>query len=437
MYKCICCAAVILSITACQRKSLPKVETVSKSPTNILIHSADSFVGPCEPSIAINPNNTDQIVAGSVLDNVYTSSDGGRTWTKDHMQSPYGVYGDPVVRYGYDGTVYFAHLSNPVDKAFTSPEFLDRIVVQRSLDGGSTWNGGTYPAIRGDKDQDKEWLYIDPSSGKVLMTWTEFDKYGSKDTSDRSRILYSHSLDSGLTWSQPLAISQIEGDCIDSDNTTEGAVPTILADGTTLVSWSMGGMIYLDRSRDGGLTWLDQDIAVSEHVGGWDIEVPGIGRVNGMPILEADISSGPHAGRLYINWSDQRNGTDDTDIWITTSDDQGSTWTAAKRVNDDAPGKHQFFSWMDVDPVTGYIYIVFYDRRAHEDTMTDVYLAYSKDGGQTFTNELISEEPFKPNKSIFFGDYNDIAAYNGVVRPIWTRLDNFKLSVWTAIIDIK
>ncbi|TAE05344.1 MAG: exo-alpha-sialidase, partial [Bacteroidetes bacterium] len=112
-------------------------------------------------------------------------------------------------------------------------------------------------------------------------------------------------------------------------------------------------------------------------------------------------------------------------------------WSKPKRVNDDGAGKHQFFNWMAVDPVTGYIHVVFYDRRNYNDSQTDVWLATSKDGGETFQNEKISETPFKPNKYVFFGDYNNISAYKGVVRPIWTRLDGTKLSVWTALIEKK
>ena len=91
---------------------------------------------------------------------------------------------------------------------------------------------------------------------------------------------------------------------------------------------------------------------------------------------------------------------------------------------------------MDVDPSTGYIYVVFYDRRAYDDAQTDVYLAYSKDGGQTFINQKISEMPFTPNKRIFFGDYNDISAVNGSIRPIWTVANGGRLSVHTALVEM-
>ncbi len=90
---------------------------------------------------------------------------------------------------------------------------------------------------------------------------------------------------------------------------------------------------------------------------------------------------------------------------------------------------------MTVDPATGYIYIVYYDRRNYTDTKTDVYVARSTDGGETFTEFKVSQSPFTPTSSIFFGDYTGIAALNGKVYPIWTRLENNQRSVWIAIIQ--
>ena len=62
-------------------------------------------------------------------------------------------------------------------------------------------------------------------------------------------------------------------------------------------------------------------------------------------------------------------------------------------------------------------------------------MAVSKDGGNSFQNFKISESPFAPWSSVFFGDYTNVSAFNNVVRPIWTRLDQNGLSIWTAIID--
>jgi hypothetical protein len=64
-----------------------------------------------------------------------------------------------------------------------------------------------------------------------------------------------------------------------------------------------------------------------------------------------------------------------------------------------------------------------------------VFLAYSTDGGATFTNQKISTSPFIPVSSVFMGDYTNITAHNGIIRPIWTRLDNGQESIWTALLS--
>ena len=417
-------------------KDLQKQISVPTTIKNVMIDSTTIPYSVCEPSICISPVNQDIIIAGSVLNNVYTSLDGGKSWSKDKLQSSHGVFGDPVIRADFDGNFYFSHLSNPTGKAYQDDEFLDRIVVQKSSDNGQTWNDGSYTKPSMTEDHDKQWMAVDPRNNHLFMTWTEFDKYASKKEEDKSRILFTKSTDSGISWTDPIAISDLEGDCIDDDNTTEGAVPAIGPNGEVYVTWAFDEKLYFDKSLDGGTTW-GNDKVISDQPGGWTIDIPGIPRCNGMPITEVDLSNGPNRGHIYVNWGDQRNGIDDTDIWIAKSSDSGNTWTPPKRVNDDLAGKHQFLSWMDVDPLTGYIYIVFYDRRAYSDNATDVYLAYSTDGAMTFTNIKISEKPFTPTIGGFFGDYNDISAYNGKVRPIWTRLDGYVQSVWTALIDIQ
>ncbi len=55
-------------------------------------------------------------------------------------------------------------------------------------------------------------------------------------------------------------------------------------------------------------------------------------------------------------------------------------------------------------------------------------------GESSFKNVKISETPFTPVDSAFFGDYNNIAAHKGIITPIWTRMDDGKTSVWTAVI---
>ncbi len=436
IYSVCLCLTVLLFSCKTTKELVQKQSTLHVQQAVMIDKSAFGF-GACEPSICINPTNKDLIAAGSILDWSYISTDGGLTWEKSKLKSPFGVYGDPVVRIDYTGAIFYSHLSNPDNAPYSSESFLDRIVVQRSTDFGKTWNEGTYPEVRGSHDQDKQWMSIQPSTNHLAMTWTEFDTYGSKEATCKSRILFSNSTDNGDSWSTPIAISQLEGNCIDDDQTTEGAVPSYGFDNNVYVAWSYDEKIYFDKSKDGGLTWLIKDKIIADQPEGWNYIIPGINRCNGMPITAFDHSAGEYRGRIYVNWSDQRNGITDTDIWLIYSDDQGETWSNPKKVNNDDSNRHQFFTWMDVDEKSGDLYIVFYDRRHFEGNQTDVYLAHSTDGGQTFSNTKINSKPFTPNEKVFFGDYNDISAFDGRIRPIWTQLDGMALSVWTAIIELK
>jgi len=392
---------------------------------NVMISNQNS---PNEPSIKINPSNTDILVAGANLNNYYSSSDSGLTWTNNILSSSYGVWGDPVIDVDVDGNFYFFHLSNPV-----SGNWIDRIVCQKSTDNGISWNDGSYTGLNGTKAQDKHWSIVDRTNGNIFITWTQFDVYGSSNPNDKSIILFSKSTDAGDTWSTPIKINEFDGNCLDGDDTVEGAVPAVGPNGEIYVAWAGPNGLVFNKSLDQGDTWLSNEIAIDPMPTGWDYGIPGIYRGNGLPITKCDLSGGVNHGTIYVNWSDQRNGINDTDIWMAKSIDGGDTWSSPMRVNDDAAGKHQFFTWMDIDQTNGNLFFTFYDRRNSSNTSTDVYLAFSIDGGATFTNRKISESPFIPNQGVFFGDYTNITVHDNVIRPIWTRLDGGQLSLWTDV----
>ncbi len=382
---------------------------------------------PNEPAIAIDINNPQLMVAGSNLNLVAYSRNAGKTWKYKRLTSSYGVWGDPMLLVDTNSNFYFFHLSQ-----YPGPKWLDRIVCQKSLDMGKTWNDGSFTELDG-KMHDKEWAVVDRRTNIIYMTWTVFDKYqgGAKDSSN---ILFTKSTDNGTTWSKPMRINDRGGDCKDDDNTVEGAVPAIGPNGEIYVVWSGHNNLYFDKSTDGGNTWLKNDMIIAKQYGGWKYDIPGLDRCNGLPIIDCDLSKGEHNGTLYINYSDQKFGLNDTDVWLLKSTDGGETWSKRIRVNDDKAGKQQFLNWFTIDQTNGYLYFVFYDRRNHPDKMTDVYMAVSKDGGKTFDNFKISEEAFAPTKSAFFGDYTNIAATNGTIRPIWSRMDTGRTTILTALI---
>ncbi|HEY3249567.1 MAG TPA: T9SS type A sorting domain-containing protein [Ignavibacteria bacterium] len=420
--------------------------TLSQSPyTNIQISNQFS---PNEVSISINPKNINQLVGGANLESYYYSTNGGTNWTRGTMtNSSWGVWGDPCIIADTNNNFYYFHLSN------TPGQWIDRIVCQKSTNGGMTWsNPGSYTYVNWPRQQDKEWAIVDWSRGSrgnwIYCTWTQFDDYGSTLTTDSSNIFFARSTDAGITWTGVTRINKLGGNCIDEDYTVEGAVPAVGPAGQVYVAWAgpqgvNSFKIFFDKSTDGGNTWLANDIIAANNPGGWDLGsgspsglgVYGIYRANGMPITCCDLSNGPYRGYIYINYLDSA-GNHDRDVKIVKSTDGGNTWSAPIRVNNDPPGKEQFFTWMTIDMATGYLYVVFYDRRNYADNQTDVFMAVSTNGGTTWTNERISASVFTPVYSQFFGDYICITAHNGRVRPIWMRRDSGGgLSVWTALID--
>src|SRR6202008_3796032 len=72
-------------------------------------------------------------------------------------------------------------------------------------------------------------------------------------------------------------------------------------------------------------------------------------------------------GRLYLVFSDNRNGVHDSDHPITNSDvfvvsstNGGTSWTPPTLV--DTGAGDQWFPWADVNPVTGALGVLYHDR---------------------------------------------------------------------------
>lgn len=419
---------------------LPVLLFSQSSYTNVQIVGTG---GPNELTICVNPKNTNQLYAGSNINKYWYSSNGGLNWsaTQTLVSNPYGVWGDLCVIVDTTQSWYIFHLANNPNLPWPA---IDRMVCQKATTfGGSFSNPGTYMLYNPPKLHDKEWACVDwthgPHGNWVYCTWTQFDTYLNYTNLDSTHILFGRSTDGGLTWTAVQRINKKGGNCADGDYTVEGAVPTVGPNGEVYVVWSGPNgtndfKIFFDKSTDGGVTWLANDLIVANQPGGWDFPIAGIQRSNGMPISCCDISNGPYRGYIYVNWVDEVSGTDH-DVKFSRSTNGGLNWSAPLRVNNDAAGKEQFFTWMSLDQKTGIIYMVFYDRRNYTDNNTDVYMAKSTDGGNTFTNERISASPFVPTSNVFFGDYINISATNGRVRPIWMRLQSGTLSAWTALID--
>ncbi len=380
---------------------------------------------PTDPSIAINPKNPKNMVATASPNYIYYTVDGGLAWRKTTIAYADGVEGNLVVIATSKGDFYLFHRS-----AFTTEKKSNHLVCHVSGDGGQTWDEGSPIGQALGKALFNPVPAVDPK-GNLMLTFTQADTDQSSSECV-SNIMMSTS-GNGKKWSKPFQLSQVQGNCKADVNTTRGAVPAVGGDDKLFATWSNQGKIFLDRSYDGGNLWLSNDIAITEQKGGPDLTIAGHPGAHGMPTLMIDNTpKGIARGSLYIVWADQRNGSDDADIWFMRSSNYGDNWTPPLRINNDGAGKQQFLPAMAIDQTTGFLYILYYDRRNADDLSTELYLAYSVDNGLKFSTVKISETPFTPEGNL--GTHLGIAAHKGIITPVWTRADEGKTSIVTALV---
>jgi photosystem II stability/assembly factor-like uncharacterized protein len=379
-----------------------------------------------EPAIAVNPVNPQQVVA-VFQDNAHAaySQDAGRSWQiAEGVEPPnFRVSGDVSTAFDNQGHAFICYMA--FDKLGTFNYWghnssRNGLFVRRSLDGGKTWEANHVPIIEhatepGIPWEDKPYIVSDttkgPHAGNLYVGWTRW-------TLTDSQILLSRSTDDGKTWSKPIEIDSHPGLPRDDNGAAEGFAGVVAPDGTLFVVWSQDNNIMLTSSRDGGKSFARARSVL--HTGPTMFAIETLERANGFPQIAVD----PRSNRLYVTWSDYRNG--DLDVFVSSSTDAGRNWTPPTRVNDDAVhnGADQFFQWLTVDPTDGSANVLFYDRREDLRNLKQVVvLARSIDGGRSFKNYAWTDEPFQAG-GVFFGDYTGIAAFGGRVYGVWMEKPN-------------
>lgn len=374
-----------------------------------------------EPGIAVNPANPQQVVA-VFQDNAHAaySQDAGRTWqmAEGVEAKNYRVSGDVSVAFDNQGHPIICYIA--FDKLGTTNYWAhgatrNGIFVRHSLDGGKTWEADHIPVAEqptapGIPFEDKPYIVADNTksrfAGNLYIGWTRWRLTDSQ-------MMLARSTDDGKTWSKPIEIDAHPGLPRDDNGAAEGFSGVVAPDGTLYAIWSQDDEIMLAISRDGGKSFSRARAIV--HTAPIMFAVEGLQRANGFPEIAID----PKSKRLYVTWSDYRNG--DLDVFLATSGDGGEHWSEAVRVNNDPVhnGAEQFFQWLAVDPTDGSLDVLFYDRRGDPIGKKQiVVLARSTDGGRSFSNYGWTDEPFEAS-GVFFGDYTGLAAYGGRVYGVW------------------
>ncbi len=376
-----------------------------------------------EPGVAINPRNPQQVVA-VFQDYAHAafSMNAGKHWTvaSGVKSQRYRVSGDVPTVFDAKGHAIICYMA--FDKLGTFNYWghnssRNGLYIRRSLDGGKTWEQPdheiiAHPTEPGVPWEDKPYIVSDttagPYSGNLYVGWTRW-------TLTNSQILFTRSTDDGLTWSKPIEVDKHPGLPRDDNGALEGFDGAVGSHGELYVVWAGDNHIQFAASRNGGKTFsTPRNIIPTAPI---MFQVERVARSNGFPQIAVDPRD--RGKRLYVTWSDYRNG--DVDVFCSTSSNGGRTWTPAQRVNNDPvhDGADQFFQWLAVDPTDGAVNVMFYDRRNDPTNRSQiVVLARSTDGGKNFINYAWTQKPFDAYRG-FLGDYTGLAAMNGRVYGAW------------------
>lgn len=397
-----------------------------------------------ETYITLNTANAKQLAAGSneiYRDPMrgYWSGDGGKSWGGVDLPLPAAI-GANGIRFGSDPTLAFDSRGNLfygyIVVFFGSGNGVNgsEMGVARSGDGGKTYPLVTFFDFASGSDHfnDKPMITADATAGSpfrddVYIAW---DAASGGSTGGGVRV--ARSTDHGVTFTSTRA------DDPQGPGRAIGAVPFVGTSGELYLAWNdySANTIAFNRSFDGGATW-DKQSVVSSKVLPFDIAIPAEKYRGALvyPACDVDRSTGAHRGRLVCSWMDLApNGT--TEIYVSYSDDHGTTWSLPKAATDQLPyAVDRFNQWLSIDPTNGVVNVSFYDTR--NDTtgqryMTDIYLARSSDAATFAPNVRASSvssnehdcDGVFPCSAINYGnqqgDYSGLVAFGGIAHPVWT-----------------
>lgn len=419
-----------------------------------------------EEAIAVNPTNPNNIVIFTNIAEgingmfLATSFDGGITWTGHIVGEGSDVFGDtccdPSLSFDEYGNLFMTYLYN-----------VENVVpVALSTDGGLTFsviaNIDAPPRTAGKKTPgDNRGLFRFVDQPTIIAgngaVWVTFNAGGP--------IFATGAPVTGLGQVGAFLPGEVAPG---TNNCTYGDI-AIGPEGQVMQvcmlteSGQGGGKVFVNLDPDGlgPAGFGDRIFVAATHVGGFDFIAPQPDRsVDAEAGLAWDRSGGPHHGRVYLVYTkEEKNESDDTNIYVRYSDDNGSTWSEGVRVNDDNTSNSQFMPKISLDPTTGNVAVMWYDSRADlgmggsgdtdsiPNTDAQFWGSFSSDGVHFTPNFRVSAGTSNSHVSgnrIDYGDYDGLSFYGGVAHPAWSDNSNStgnnpdgalsKLDIYTAAV---
>lgn len=382
-----------------------------------------------EASLAINPTNTNNIVAfsndlatgptGGVR--FYRSLDGGATWSTRLIGNNDGLGKDACC----DTQATFDSFGNlfAVFLDFTDGTSNGRhgINVIRSSDGGATFSLVGTVSTDSSNDQPS----IAAAAGQLWVTWH-----------NSAGIQAAGAPVTGVGQVGPFIATQTMPGSVGGNFGNITISPT----GQVLLTYQKPDQgagpstIFVHQDPDGlgPATFGAAVSTIPTNVGGFR-SIPAQPRrtVDAEATLVYDLSSGPHRGRLYLVYTDAPSASSaDLDIFVRFSDNNGSTFSSPVRINNDTTTNSQFLPQAAVDPSTGALAVAWYDCRnaGPANNTAQVFAAFSADGGMSFFNNVqiatgTSNSGVQADVNEY-GDFYTTDFRNGVFRPIWSDNSN-------------
>lgn len=351
------------------------------------------------------------------------STDGGRTWKNEFPSAittyPYSdmqFIGDSKFAVTNKGALFFSGLYN---RFFPT---LQRSVVGGMLLKGSSkgklassifqevppnlrsdiWLVADYPKIITNKAASS--VYI--SANAVWFEDAQTYGYGLYISRDKGKTFKRER----LNYFGGAITSMARG----ADGTIYAAVPWVFGTADGLLRFKSFSPIAFDTIQLPGTSLFAAPRVSATSDRAWYV-------YRGPEILADANSASPHYGRLYNIWAQEEKVISDPtfeyqqygynyDIYVSYSDNRGTTWSPRARVNDDTGGGDQFFPSARVGP-DGALHLVFIDHRNNPElAVYDVYYTNSRDGGASFSKNIRLSSVSAPNpyggRSI--GDYLDM-----------------------------